>query len=52
MKMRKTRKSREVRVKTQRKNADKERRSHLWFLESMDRINLTIQGTSDLDSGF
>jgi PAS domain S-box-containing protein len=49
MKMRKTRKSREVPVETQGKYADKERRSHLWFLESMDRINRTIQGTDDLE---
>jgi PAS domain S-box-containing protein len=49
MKMRKTRKSREVPVVTQGKHADEERRSHLWFLESMDRINRTIQGTDDLE---
>jgi PAS domain S-box-containing protein len=49
MKMRKTRKPREVPVKTQGKYADEERRSHLWFLESMDRINRTIQSTGDLE---
>jgi PAS domain S-box-containing protein len=49
MKMRKTRKPREVPVKTQGKYADEERRSHLWFLESMDRISRTIHGTDDLE---
>jgi PAS domain S-box-containing protein len=49
MKMRKTRKSRKVPVKTRGKYAGEERRSHLWFLESMDRINRTIQGTGDLE---
>jgi len=49
MKMRKTHRSREVPVEAQGKYADEERRSHLWFLESMDRINRTIQGTDDLE---
>jgi light-regulated signal transduction histidine kinase (bacteriophytochrome) len=49
MKMRKTSKSREVPPETQGKYADEERLSHLWFLESMDRINRTIQGTDDLE---
>jgi hypothetical protein len=49
MKMRKTHKSREVPVEAQGKYADEEHRSHLWFLESMDRINRTIQGTDDLE---
>src|ERR1700730_833765 len=49
MKMRKTRKSREVPVEAQGKYADEERRSRHWFLESMDRINRTIQGTDDLE---
>ena len=34
---------------TERKRAEDERRAHLWFLESMDRINRAIQGTSDLE---
>src|ERR1700730_12846022 len=49
MKMRKTRKPAEVPVKSQGKYADEERRSHLWFLESMDRISRTIHGTDDLE---
>src|ERR1700747_2391155 len=49
MKMRKTRKPREVPVKTKGKYAREQRRSHLWFLESMDRINRTIQGADDLE---
>ena len=31
------------------KRAEAEHRAHLWFLESMDRINRAIQGTADLD---
>jgi PAS domain S-box-containing protein len=31
------------------KRAEEERHAHLWFLESMDRINRAIQGTHDLD---
>ena len=34
---------------TERKRAEREHQAHLWFLESMDRINQAIQGTSDLD---
>jgi PAS domain S-box-containing protein len=34
---------------TERKLAEEERLSHVWFLESMDRVNRAIQGTSDLD---
>ena len=49
MKMRKTRKPREVPLETESKYPDKDRRSHLLFLESMDRINRTIQGTGDLE---
>jgi PAS domain S-box-containing protein len=49
MKIRKNRKSREVPVETQGKYAGEQRRSQLWFLESMDRINRTIQGTDDLE---
>src|SRR5208282_5235945 len=31
------------------KAAEEERRSHIWFLESMDRINRTILGTHDIE---
>ena len=34
---------------TERKLAEAERRAHIWFLESMDRINRAMQGTNDLD---
>ena len=34
---------------TERKRAEAEHRAHLWFLESMDRINRAMQGTSDLE---
>jgi PAS domain S-box-containing protein len=34
---------------TERKRADEERQSHLWFLEGIDRINRAIQGTNDLE---
>jgi PAS domain S-box-containing protein len=34
---------------TERKRAEEERQAHLWFLESMDRINRAIQGTNDLE---
>lgn len=34
---------------TERKHAEEERRAHLWFLESMDRINRAIQCTNDLE---
>jgi PAS domain S-box-containing protein len=34
---------------TERKRAEEERRAHLWFLESMDRINRAIQGSNDLE---
>jgi hypothetical protein len=34
---------------TERKRADEERQAHVWFLESMDRVNRAIQGASDLD---
>jgi PAS domain S-box-containing protein len=33
---------------TERKQAEEERQTHLWFLESMDRIHRAIQGTNDL----
>jgi PAS domain S-box-containing protein len=32
---------------TERKRADEEHRAHLWFLESMDRINRAMQRASD-----
>jgi hypothetical protein len=32
-----------------RKRAEEERRTQVWFLESMDRINRAMQGTNDLD---
>jgi PAS domain S-box-containing protein len=34
---------------TERKQADEERQNHLWFLESMDKVNRAIQGTNDLE---
>jgi|GEM_PF-1351809 len=34
---------------TERKQAEQERQVHLWFLESMDRVNRAIQGTNDLE---
>jgi PAS domain S-box-containing protein len=34
---------------TDRKRADQERQGHVWFLESMDRVNRAIQGAIDLD---
>ena len=34
---------------TERKRAEEERQAHLWFLESMDRVNRAIQGTNDLE---
>jgi PAS domain S-box-containing protein len=34
---------------TERKQADEERQAHLWFLESMDKVNRGIQGTNDLE---
>jgi PAS domain S-box-containing protein len=34
---------------TERKRADEERQNHLWFLESMDKVNRAIQGTNDLE---
>jgi PAS domain S-box-containing protein len=34
---------------TERKRADEERRTQLWFLESVDQINRSMQGTGDLD---
>jgi two-component system, sensor histidine kinase and response regulator len=32
-----------------RKRAEEERQAHLWFFESMDRVNRAIQGTNDLE---
>jgi len=34
---------------SERKRAEEERGAHLWFLESMDRINRALQGTNDLE---
>jgi hypothetical protein len=34
---------------TEGNRADEVRRDRLWFLESMDRINRTIQGTDDFE---
>jgi len=34
---------------TERKRAEAEHRAHVWFLESMDRINRAMQGTNDLE---
>ncbi|HEY6834287.1 MAG TPA: PAS domain S-box protein, partial [Pseudolabrys sp.] len=34
---------------TDRKQADEERQNHLWFLESVDKVNRAIQGTNDLE---
>src|SRR5882672_619763 len=35
---------------TDRRRAEEERREHLWFLESMDRINRAMQRTNDVES--
>jgi len=35
---------------TEHKRAEAERRAHLWFLESMDRINRAVQGPGDLEA--
>ena len=34
---------------TERKRIEEERAAHVWFLESMDRINRAMQGTNDLE---
>jgi PAS domain S-box-containing protein len=34
---------------TERKQADEERQTHLWFLESMNKVHRAIQGTNDLE---
>jgi diguanylate cyclase (GGDEF)-like protein/PAS domain S-box-containing protein len=34
---------------TERKQAEEERRAHMRFLESMDRVNRAIQGTNDVE---
>jgi PAS domain S-box-containing protein len=34
---------------TERRQAEEERQAHLWFLESLDRVNRAIQGTNDLE---
>jgi PAS domain S-box-containing protein len=33
---------------TERRAAEEERQAHVWFLESMDRVNRAIQGTNDI----
>jgi PAS domain S-box-containing protein len=34
---------------TSRKIAERERQAHLWFLESMDKVNRAMQGVNDLE---
>ena len=34
---------------TELKRAEEEHRAHVWFLESMDRINRAMQGTNDVE---
>ncbi|MEJ2748276.1 MAG: PAS domain S-box protein, partial [Anaerolineae bacterium] len=34
---------------TERKRAEEERQAHLWFLESLDRVNRSIQGANNLE---
>jgi len=34
---------------TERKLAEEERQTHLWFFESMDQVNRAVQGTDDLE---
>ena len=34
---------------TERKQAEEQHQAHVWFLESMDKINRAIQGTNDLE---
>jgi PAS domain S-box-containing protein len=34
---------------TERKQAEEQRQAHVWFLESMDKVNRAIQGTNDLE---
>ena len=36
-------------IAIERKRAEDDRLAHLWFLESMDRVNRAIQGTNDLE---
>ncbi len=38
----------QVRDITERKAAEQEHRAHLWYLESMERVNRALQGTNDL----
>ncbi|EKD33577.1 MAG: hypothetical protein ACD_75C02649G0004 [uncultured bacterium] len=38
-----------IRDITERKRAAEERQAHLWFLQSMDRVNRVLQGTNDLE---
>jgi PAS domain S-box-containing protein len=37
---------------TERKRAEEERQAHLWFFESLDRVNRAMHGSSDLDQMF
>jgi PAS domain S-box-containing protein len=37
---------------TERKRAESDRQAHLWFFESLDRVNRAIHGTNDLDQMF
>jgi PAS domain S-box-containing protein len=34
---------------TERRQAEQQHQSHVWFLESMDKVNRAIQGTNDLE---
>jgi PAS domain S-box-containing protein len=34
---------------TERKQAEEERQTHLWFLESLEQVNRAMQGTNDLE---
>src|SRR6266446_155084 len=36
-------------IAIERRRSEEERRTHLWFLESMDQVNRAIQGTNDLE---
>jgi PAS domain S-box-containing protein len=38
-----------VRDISERKRAEAEHQAHVWFLESMDRVNRAMQGTADLE---
>ena len=36
-------------IAIERKRAEEEHQAHLWFLESMDKVNRAVQGTNDLE---